>query len=91
MINQSSSTAIGLKTPMEMWNGKPMNYSSFHAFKCSVYVMYNSQKRTKLDSKSKKCTFLGYVDKVKGYCLWDPTVRKVVVSRDVIFVENELQ
>ena len=34
---------------------------------------------------------MGYADGVKGYRLWDPTARKVIVSRDVIFAENELQ
>ena len=53
--------------------------------------MYNSQERSKLDPKSRKCIFLGYADGVKGYRLWDPTARKVIVSRDVIFAENELQ
>jgi len=91
VINQSPSTAIDLKTPMEMWNGKPIDYSSLHIFGCLVYVMYNSQERSKLDPKSRKCIFLGYADNVKGYRLWDPTAHKVVVSRDVIFVENELQ
>jgi len=91
VINRSPSTAIGLKTPMEMWQGSPPNYSSLHIFGCLVYVMYNSQERTKLDPKSRRCIFLGYVDGVKGYRLWDPTARKVVVSRDVIFAENELQ
>ncbi|KAE8707942.1 hypothetical protein F3Y22_tig00110365pilonHSYRG00006 [Hibiscus syriacus] len=38
-----------------------------------------------------KCKFLGYADGVKGYHLWDPTARKVIISRDVIFVEDKLQ
>ncbi|KAK0605253.1 hypothetical protein LWI29_024674 [Acer saccharum] len=33
----------------------------------------------------------GYADGVKGYRLWDPTAHKVVISRDVIFVEDQLQ
>jgi len=91
VINRSSSTAIGLKTPIKMWQGKPPNYSSLHIFGCPVYMIYNSQERTKLDPKSRKCIFLGYADGVKGYYLWNPTARKVVVNRDVIFAENELQ
>ncbi|KAH9714593.1 hypothetical protein KPL71_020713 [Citrus sinensis] len=66
IVNRSPSTAIGLKTAMEMWTGKPTDYSYLHAFGCPVYVMYNAQERTKLDAKSRRCIFLGYADGVKG-------------------------
>ncbi|GJR47308.1 gag-pol polyprotein [Tanacetum coccineum] len=56
-----------------------------------VYVMYNSQETTKLDSKSIKCLFLGYAGGVKGYRLWDLTAHKVVVSRVVVFMEDKIQ
>ena len=91
VINRSPSTALELKTPMEMWTGKPVNYSDLHIFGSPVYVMYNSQETTKLDPKSRKCLFLGYADGVKGYRLWDPTAHKVVVSRDVVFMEDKVQ
>ncbi|KAH9649806.1 hypothetical protein KPL70_026120 [Citrus sinensis] len=91
IVNRSPSTVIGLKTAMEIWTGKPTDYSYLHAFGCPVYVMYNAQERTKLVPKSKRCIFLGYADGVKGYRLWDPTAHKIVISRDVIFVENQLQ
>ena len=70
---------------MEIWNGKSEDYSSLHVFGCPVYVMLNYQERTKLDPKSKKCIFLSYANSVKEYRLWDPTARKVIVSRDMIF------
>ena len=91
VINQSPSTVINLKTPMEMWTGKPIDYSCLHVFGSPVYVMYNDQERSKLDPKSRKCIFLGHADGVKGYRLWDPTAHKVVISRDVIFAEDKLQ
>nr|GEV47690.1 hypothetical protein [Tanacetum cinerariifolium] len=91
VINRSPSTAVELKTPMEMWTGKPVNYSDLHIFESPVYVMYNSQETTKLDPKSKKCLFLGYAEGLKGYHLWDPTAHKVVVSRDVVFMEDKIQ
>ncbi|KAH9751081.1 hypothetical protein KPL71_014143 [Citrus sinensis] len=91
IVNRSPSTAIGLKTAMKMWTGKPTDYSYLHAFGCPVYVMYNAQERTKLDPKSRRCIFFGYADGVKGYRLWDPTAHKIVISRDVIFVEDQLQ
>ncbi|KAH9767897.1 Integrase catalytic domain-containing protein [Citrus sinensis] len=91
IVNRSPSTAIGLKTAMEMWTEKPADYSYLHAFGCHVYVMYNAQERTKLDAKSRRCIFLGYADGVNGYRLWDPTAHKIIISRDVIFVEDQLQ
>ena len=90
IVNRSPSTAIGLKTAMEMWTEKPADYYYLHAFGCLVYVMYNAQERTKLDAKSRKCIFLGYADGVKGYRLWDLTAHKIVISIDVIFVEDQL-
>lgn len=56
-----------------------------------MYFMYNVQERTKLNLKSKRYLFLGYADGVKWYRLWDLTAHKIIISRDVIFVENQLQ
>ncbi|GJS95085.1 gag-pol polyprotein [Tanacetum coccineum] len=91
VINRSPSTAVELKTPIEMWTGKPVNYSDLRIFGSPVYVMYNTQETTKLDPKSRKCLFFGYADGVKGYRLWDLTAHKVVVSRDVVFMEDKIQ
>ena len=54
---------------MEMWTGKPVDYSNLHIFGSPVYVMYNAQETTKLDPKFRKCLFFGYADGVKGYRL----------------------
>ncbi|GAA0152311.1 hypothetical protein LIER_10823 [Lithospermum erythrorhizon] len=91
VINRSPLIAIELKMPIEMWNGKKADYSRLHIFGSPVYVMYNAQEITKLDPKSRKCFFLRNADGVKGYRLWDPTPRKVIISREVIFVENKLK
>ncbi|KAE8713996.1 hypothetical protein F3Y22_tig00110202pilonHSYRG00134 [Hibiscus syriacus] len=66
LVNRAPSTAIELKTQMEMWTGKPADYSNLHVFGSIVYVMYNAQEISKLDPKSRKCKFLGYADGVKG-------------------------
>jgi hypothetical protein len=46
----------------------------------------------KLELRSKKCIFLGYTDRVKGYRLWcfDPKSHKFIVSRDVVFDESTM-
>jgi hypothetical protein len=43
VINRSSSTAIELKTLMEMWTGKVADYSRLHICGSHVYMMYNTQ------------------------------------------------
>ena len=76
---------------MQIRTGKPADYSNLHIFGSPVYVMYNTQETTKLDPKSRRCLFLGYANGVKGYRLWDPTAHKVIISRDVIFMEDKKQ
>lgn len=44
-----------------------------------------------MDPKCNKCIFLEYANRVKGYYLWDPTTPKIVINKDVIFIENQLQ
>ena len=48
----------------------------------------SSQRQTKLDDKAIKCIFLGYSAESKGYRLYEPSTRRVIVSRDVIFDET---
>ena len=47
-----------------------------------------SEKRKKLDRRSSKCIFVGYPQGKKGYKLYELSSGKMMVSRDVIFVEN---
>jgi hypothetical protein len=74
--------------PQEVWSGKPIDYSSLKIFGCPAYVHVQSGERTKLDPKSRKCTFLGFEKGVKGYRLWDPVSKKKVINKDVIFDET---
>ncbi|KAL0561699.1 hypothetical protein IC582_002139 [Cucumis melo] len=90
IVNCSPSTAIELKTPMQMWTGKPADYLNLYIFGSAVYVMYNTQETTKLDPKARRCLFLGYADGEKDR-LWDSTAHKVIISRDVIFMEDKKQ
>nr|KYP33708.1 Retrovirus-related Pol polyprotein from transposon TNT 1-94 [Cajanus cajan]KYP40580.1 Retrovirus-related Pol polyprotein from transposon TNT 1-94 [Cajanus cajan] len=87
LINRSPSTVIDCKTPSEVWSNKPANYSLLRFFGCNAYYHVNEGK---LEPRSKKGLFMGYGDAVKGYRIWSPSERKVILSRDVIFDESHM-
>ena len=66
LVYRSPSTFINCKTLEQMWSGSTTNYSILHVFRCPFYAQVNEGK---LESRAKKCIFLGYQDGVKGYKL----------------------
>lgn len=61
----------------------------FRVFGCIAHVHVPEERRTKLDNRSITCVLLGVSDESKGYRLFDPVAKRVVVSRDVIFEEEK--
>ena len=55
-----------------------------------AYVNIPKDERSKFDDKSKECIFLGYGHEEFGYRLWDPVARKLIRSRDVVFLEDQI-
>ena len=49
------------------------------------------QQRRKLDDKAVKCILFGYSSESKGYHLYHPQTKHIMVSRDVVFVEDAVQ
>lgn len=87
---QSSPTLVVKDmTPEEAWSGFTPTVDHFRVFGCIGHVHIPDSKRTKLDNKSFKCVLLGLSEESKAYRLYDPVSKKIVVSRDVVFDENE--
>lgn len=61
----------------------------FRVFGCISYVHVPDNTRIKLDDKSLKCIFLKFSEESKAYRLFDPISQKIIVSRDVVFYENQ--
>ena len=69
LINRSPRVALDGKVAEEVWTGNAVDYSNLRVFGCSAYVHVFSEKRSKLDAKSRYCIFLGYPKRVKGFKL----------------------
>ena len=89
VLNRSPTLAVKNMTPEEAWNGVKPNVDYFRVFGCIGHVHVPDSKRKKLDDKSFQCVLLGMSEESKAYRLYDPTSKKIVVSRDVVFEENE--
>ncbi|KAH9779520.1 Integrase catalytic domain-containing protein [Citrus sinensis] len=89
LVNMSPSTAIGCKTPMELWSERIADYSKLRIFGC---IAYAHVKQGKLEPRALKYRFLGYPEGVKGYRLWciDSNPPQCIISRDVTFHEDEI-
>jgi hypothetical protein len=74
-------------TPEEKFTGKKLDVSHIRVFGCITYVHVPDDKRSKLDPKAKKCIFIGYFLEQKGYKCFNPSTRKLQVSRNVVFDE----
>jgi hypothetical protein len=84
LINRSPSTTIQCKTSEDLCSGSPSKYDHLRVFRCPAYAHI---KEDKLDFRSKKYIFFGYGDGVKGYRLWCPETKKLIVNQDVNFDE----
>ncbi|KAM1716757.1 hypothetical protein ACFX11_024686 [Malus domestica] len=89
VLNRSPTLAVKNKTPEEAWNGRKPSVEHLRVFGCIFYAHVLDSKRIKLDDKSLKCIFLEFSEESKAYRLFDPIFQKLIMSRDVVFDENQ--
>ena len=58
-------------------------------FGCIAYAHVPKEQRHKFDDKGVKCIFIGYNPESKAYRLYDPVNNKMILSRDVEFLQNQ--
>lgn len=88
IINRLLTLVLGNKTPFEMLTATPPTFLDFKVFGCLAYATTLVQNRTKLDSRARKCIFLGYKPGTKGYLLFDTSTQNVFINRHAVFYEN---
>ena len=88
LINRVSTKFFGLKILEELWSGKPVNYFHLRVFGCDTYMWILKEKRIKLDRNSRRCIFLDYAKRVKGYRLWDPLPTRSLLVEMLFLMKN---
>lgn len=89
LINLSPLAPLNGDVPNRFWTCKDVSYNHLKVFSCRVFVHVPKDERSKLDSKSKECIFLGYGNEEFWYMLWDHVEKKIISSRDVVFFEDQ--
>ncbi len=87
IMNQTPRPAVHGMTLEEKFTCKKPNVSHLRMLDCIAYVHVSDEKRLKLDPKAEKCIFIGYSLEQKRYRCFNPCIRKLQVSRDVVFDE----
>ena len=88
LINGLSSTAIGGKISLKVCSGKAaQDHDLLRVFGSPAYF---SVKDGKVNPRAKKFVFLGVKRNMKGYRLWDPENKKIVLSRHFTFDETSV-
>ncbi|CAA7058194.1 unnamed protein product [Microthlaspi erraticum] len=89
LINRVSTRSLVDQTPYEAFKGRKPNVDHLRVFGCVGYAKVETPHLKKLDDRSRALVHLGTEPGSKAYRLLDPTSRKIIVSRDVVFQENK--
>ncbi|WKA08799.1 hypothetical protein VitviT2T_026489 [Vitis vinifera] len=74
--------------PDRIWSNNEISYDHLRVFGCKAFVHIPKDERSKLDAKTRPCVFIGYGQDELGYRFYDPVQKKLVRSRDVVFMED---
>ncbi|CAN1319890.1 Retrovirus-related Pol polyprotein from transposon RE1, partial [Linum perenne] len=94
LINRVPSKVLKFKTPLQVFQTS-FPYSRITSdlplkiFGCTCFVLTPPQFRSKLDPRSEKCIFVGYSPTQKGYKCFNPITKRLFVSMNVVFWENQ--
>jgi len=88
LINRGPSVTLNCGIPEEAWTGKEVNLKHLRIFGCISFVHMNLDHLSKLDTKSKKCIFIGYGISKYDYQFWDAEDQKILRHKDLVFNEK---
>jgi transposase InsO family protein len=89
LLNRLPTKAVEGKTPFEAWYGYKPSLHNLKVFGCVCFTTVPQVNRDKLDKRAEPGIFIGYSLVSKAYRVYQPQTKKIFVSRDVQFVEDQ--
>ena len=89
LLNRLPTKALQKKTPFEEWHDYKPKLTNLKTFDYLCFSYIPQVKRDKLDKKAESRIFVGYSSTSKAYKIYLPQSNKVIVSRDVKFLESD--
>jgi hypothetical protein len=89
IVNRCPTRVLESKTPEEAWSQKKPDLKHLRVFGSQVMVHCPKQKRQKFDPKYVEGIFIGYAENSKGFRVYDQANDEVIISRDVVFINEE--
>lgn len=88
LINSMPTPTLKDISPYEKLFGHPPSYSHLRVFGCLCFVHLPPHEHTKVSPQVAKCVFLGYNEDHKGFLCYDPNIRRLRISHNVVFIEH---
>lgn len=89
LLNRAPTKSVVGKTPYEAYYDRKPSVNHLRIFGCLAHVKVVKPHLSKLADRSKQMVFIGYDMNTKGYRMFDPASRRVVVTRDAVFEEEK--
>ena len=89
LLNRCPTKMVKNKTAQEAWSGYKTSVAHLGIFGYIAYAQVLKVKMKKLGDHGEICIFIGYSEKSMAYKLYNPLTRKLMVSRNIIFNEEE--
>lgn len=88
LINRMLCQTLSMSSPFELLYHKTLSLDSLRVFGCACYPLLKPYNSNKLQVKTIQCIFLGYALGYKGFIYFNPVNSKFIISRHVVFNEN---
>lgn len=76
------------QTRAEKFFGEPFFIHQLRRFGCIAYV--RTTNAPKLNARARRGIMVGYEPNQAAYRIWVPEIRKIIISKDVIFNEDQI-